>query len=55
MYQDGTTEDITGLVTLAPENGAKLETVGEVPCVVTYTDEDGNAYGIVHKLLSRLR
>ena len=44
MYQDGTTEDITGLVTLAPENGAKLETVGEVPCVVTYTDEDGNAY-----------
>ena len=44
LYQDGSTEDITGLCTFSPEDYSLLETVGEVPCVATYTDEDGNQY-----------
>ena len=44
LYQDGSTEDITGLCTFSPEDFSLLETVGEIPCVATYTDEDGNQY-----------
>ena len=44
LYKDGTTEEITALCTKAPEDYSALNTVGEVPCVVTYTDEDGNSF-----------
>lgn len=44
MYQDGSTEDITGLCEMNPFDYSLLEEVGEVPCVATYTDEDGNQY-----------
>ncbi len=43
LYQDGSTEDITALCTREPEDYSLLETVGEIPAVVTYTDEDGNS------------
>ena len=44
MYQDGSTEDITGLCSMSPDYYSELDTLGEVPCVATYTDEDGNSY-----------
>ena len=44
LYKDGTTEEITALCTKSPEDYSALNTVGEVPCVVTYTDEDGNSF-----------
>ena len=44
LYKDGTTEEITAQCTKAPADYSALNTVGEVPCVVTYTDEEGNSY-----------
>ena len=44
MFTDGTTEDITGLCTVDPYDYSILETIGEIPVVVTYMDDEGNNY-----------
>lgn len=44
LYQDGSTEDITALCEMEPYDYSLLEDIGEIPCVATYTDEDGNQY-----------
>ena len=60
LYADGETEDITALCEIDPYDSSLLETVGEIPVVATYTDEDGNMYRdgfsitVVEKTLERI-